>query len=81
MLLESELSTVELLQPNDILTLRYNLTTLARLLLDENAVINWCARNRLISNSFLCTTCQSQCGMINRNGIDGKTWFCLQCKK
>ena len=72
----------ELVQQNDILTLRYNLTTLAHLLSDENAVINWCARNRLISNSFLCTTCQSQCGIINRKGvIDGKTRFCLQCKK
>ena len=67
---------------NDILTLRCNLTTFVRLLSNENALINWCARIWLVSNSFPCTNCHSQCGIIDRKGvIDGKIWYGLQSKK
>uniref|UniRef100_A0A0L8HKG7 Uncharacterized protein n=1 Tax=Octopus bimaculoides TaxID=37653 RepID=A0A0L8HKG7_OCTBM len=45
-------------------------------------MLEWCARRRLIRNKFTCDDCLVPCGLITRGDrIDGKEWYCKQCKK
>lgn len=71
----------EIMDRNEILREETNITVLARAMPDTWQSVKWCARHRLISNSFMCNRCDVQCSLISRSDIsDSKTWYCRGCK-
>ena len=71
----------DILHDNAILNENYNITLLARELVDTLTTIKWCARHRLLENSHMCPQCAVLCGLISHAQLtDGKTWYCSLCK-
>ena len=56
----------DILNDNAILNKNYNITLLARELVDTLTTIRWCARHRLLANSHMCPQCAVPCGLISR---------------
>ena len=71
----------DILDDNAFLNENYNITLLARELVDTLTTIRWCARHRLLANLHMCPQCAVPCGLIFRAQLtDCKTWYCSLCK-
>ena len=77
---EHVVNVVDILNDNAILKEDWNLMELCREFVDNQSVLRWLARHRLIANAKVCPRCQINCSLTRDvTHLLGFRWTCRVC--